>query len=286
VLSELPHEWSALVEDLRRASASYRGALLDGRTEYLLWQTLVGTWTDDGPLEEERLVEYLLKAVREAKSHTSWTAPDDAYEQAVLSTARQARTDPAVQGLLGDWDVRAREAVRAATLGQKLVQLTLPGVADVYQGTEVPNPTLVDPDNRRPVDADELAARLARLDEGAGPRGLADEKLLVTSRALRVRRDVAEAFVGPEAGFLPLPHSSGHALTYARTVGGQPRVAVVATRLAAAVQRLGGWADHTVALPEGRWHDVLTDRVVPGGVQRVADVLERLPLALLVREGA
>ena len=284
VLSELPREWSALVEELRRTSAPYRGTLLDGRTEYLLWQTLAGTWTDDGPIEEDRLVEYLTKAVREAKSHTSWTAPDDAYEQAVLSTARQARTDPVVLGLLGDWDLRTREAVRAATLGTKLVQLTLPGIADVYQGTEVPRPTLVDPDNRRPVDATELAARLARLDEGAGPRSLADEKMLVTSRALRVRRDLADAFVGPAAGFEPLPHSSGHSLVYARTVGGDPRVVVVATRLAAAVERLGGWADHTLALPEGAWHDVLTDRAVPGGVQRVTDVLERLPVALLVRE--
>lgn len=285
VLSELPREWSALVEDLRRASAPYRGALLDGRTEYLLWQTLVGTWTEDGPVAEDRLVEYLTKAVREAKSRTTWTAPDEAYEDAVLHAARTARTDPTVLGLLGDWDVRTREAVRAATLGTKLVQLTLPGVADVYQGSEVPGPTLVDPDNRRPVDADALAARLARLDAGAGPRDLADEKLLVTSRALRLRRDVADAFTGPDAGFVPLPHSSGHCLSYARTVAGAPRVVTVATRLAAAVERLGGWADHTVALPEGTWHDVLTDRVVPGGVQPVADVLERLPVALLVREG-
>ena len=108
--------------------------------------------------------------------------------------------------------------------------------------------------------------------------------MLVTSRALRVRRDVADAFVGPEAGFVALPHSSGHTLTYARTAAGAPRVVVVATRLAAAVERLGGWADHTVALPEGTWHDVLGDRVMPGGVRPVADVLERLPVALLVRE--
>ncbi|GIG39737.1 malto-oligosyltrehalose synthase [Cellulomonas phragmiteti] len=286
VLSEVPHEWSALVEELRRVSAPYRGTLLDGRTEYLLWQTLAGTWTDDGPITEDRLVEYLTKAVREAKSHTSWTAPDTAYEDAVLSAARRARTDPAVLGLLADWEVRTRSAVRAATLGTKLVQLTLPGVADVYQGTEVPDPALVDPDNRRPVDAADLVARLARLDEGAGPRGAADEKMLVTSRALRVRRDLAEAFIGPDAGFVALPHSSGHSMAYARTVAGEPRVVVVATRLAAAVDRLGGWADHTLALPDGTWHDVLTDRAVAGGVQRVADVLERLPVALLVREEA
>ncbi|WP_309134978.1 malto-oligosyltrehalose synthase [Cellulomonas sp.] len=284
VLSELPTEWAALVDDLRRATAGYRGALLDGRTEYLLWQTLVGTWDGDAPIEEQRLVEYLTKAIREAKSRTSWTAPDTAYEEAVLGTATRAIADPAVLELLAAWDARTHEAVRAATLGTKLVQLTLPGIADVYQGTEVPVLSLVDPDNRRPVDADALAARLQRLDGGAGARSLADEKMLVTSRAVRLRRDLPEAFVGPDAGFVPLPHSSGHTLTYARTVAGQPRVAVVATRLAAAVERLGGWADHTVALPEGTWHDVLTDRSVPGGVQPVAELLERLPVALLVHE--
>lgn len=283
VLSELPAEWSELVTRLRAVSAPYRSALLDGRTENLLWQTLAGTWTADGPLELDRLTEYLTKAVREAKSHTSWTAPDTAYERAVLDAAGQALADEQVAELFGEWEHRTRHAVRAATLGTKLVQLTLPGVADVYQGTEVPTVALVDPDNRRPVDVEPLAARLERLDEGAGPRDLADEKLLVTSRALRTRRDLAEAFVGPGSGFVPLASSSGHALTFARTADGEPRVAVVATRLAAAVDRLGGWADHTIALPEGEWHDVLTDREVTGGVQEIGSLLDRLPVALLVR---
>lgn len=283
VLSELPLEWSRLVDALRAASAPFRGALLDGRTEYLLWQTLAGTWTPDGPIAADRLTEYLTKAIREAKTRTTWTAPDEAYERAVLDTARAALDDATVRDLMTAWELRTRLAVRAATLGTKLVQLTLPGVPDVYQGTEVPEPTLVDPDNRRPVDHDALAARLTRLDDGAGPRDLADEKMLVTSRALRLRRDLPEAFVGPEAGYLPLAHSSGHSLTYARTVAGDPRVAVVATRLQASVDRLGGWGEHTVALPEGEWHDVLTDRPVAGGVREVAPLLDRLPVALLVR---
>lgn len=283
VLSELPREWSQLVDRLRAATAPYRSALLDGRTEYLLWQTLAGTWTDHGPIAEDRLVEYLTKAIREAKSRTTWTAPDEPYERAVLDAARQALVDPTVAALFTEWEVRTRPAVRAATLGTKLVQLTLPGVADVYQGTEVPDPVLVDPDNRRFVDVAPLAARLVRLDDGAGPRDLADEKLLVTSRALRLRHDLPDAFVGPTAGFRPLAHSSGHSLTYARTVDGVPQVAVVATRLAAAVDRLGGWADHSVALPDGDWFDVLTERAVSGGVVDVAGILDRLPVALLVR---
>nr|WP_276582111.1 malto-oligosyltrehalose synthase [Cellulomonas sp. RIT-PI-Y] len=284
VLSELPVEWAALVGELRAASAAWRPALLDGRTENLLWQTLAGTWTADGPLSADRLTEYLTKAIREAKQHTSWTAPDHAYESAVLGAARQAVTDPAIAELFGRWELRTREAVRAATLGTALLQLTLPGVADVYQGTEVPSIALVDPDNRRPVDHAAIAARLARLDEGAGPRDLADEKLLLTALTLRVRRELREAVIGPEAGFIPLAHSSGHAITYARTVAGDPRIAAVATRLAASVERIGGWAEHTVALPEGDWQDVLTGRAVAGGVRRLSELLDRLPVALLVRE--
>lgn len=283
VLSELPVEWADLVGRLRAASAPYRSALLDGRTENLLWQTLAGTWTADGPITGDRLAQYLTKAIREAKDHTSWIAPDAAYERAVLDAAARALSDERVAELFTTWEHRTREPVRAATLGTKLVQLTLPGVADVYQGTEVPAVALVDPDNRRPVHTAALAARLARLDEGSGPRDLADEKLLVTSRALRLRRDLPEAFVGPGAGLVPLPHSSGHVLTYARTSDGEPRAAVVATRLAATVDRLGGWADHTIALPEGEWHDVLADRRIDGGVQPLATVLDRLPVALLVR---
>ena len=285
VLSELPREWARLVGAAREATASVRSARVDGRTEQWLWQTLAGTWTADGPVAADRLADYLRKSVREAKSWTSWTTPDAAYEAAVLDLARYALEDPTVVGLFTEWEQRTRGAVRAASLGTKLVQLTLPGVADVYQGTEVDTPTLVDPDNRRPVDWSALGARLDRLDEGAGPRDLSDEKLLVTSRALRVRRERPEAFVGPDAGYVPLAHSSGHTVTYARTVADDPRVVVVATRLAASVERLGGWADHTVAVPDGAWHDVLTDRTAPGGVTPVATLLDRLPVALLVRAG-
>ncbi|WP_129337122.1 malto-oligosyltrehalose synthase [Cellulomonas endophytica] len=283
VLSELPTEWASLVEGLRAATAPYRSAIIDGRTEYIVWQTLAGTWGPEGPIATDRLTDYLTKALREAKSRTTWTAPDEAFERAVLELVTRAVADERVTELFEAWVQRTAPAVRAATLGTKLVQLTLPGVADVYQGTEVTAVSLVDPDNRRPVHAGSLAARLERLDEGAGPRDLDDEKLLVTSRALRLRRDLPEAFVGPDAGFVPLAHSSGNTMSYARTVAGEPRVAVVATRLAAAVDRLGGWDEHTVALPPGAWTDVLTGRPVEGGVVPVAPLLDRLPVALLVR---
>ncbi len=286
VLSELPVEWSRLVDELRSATAQYRTTLVDGRTENVLWQTLAGTWSEHGPIEADRLEQYLLKAMREAKTRTRWTAPDEEYEAAVVGLATRAITEPRVVELFEEWLSRASSGVRAATLGTKLVQLTMPGVADVYQGTEVPQLTLVDPDNRRPIDHAALAQRLERLDGGANPHDLADEKLLVTSRALRVRRDQPETFIGTGAGYVPLAASTGHLFAFARCAAGRPEVLTLATRLAIGLDRLGGWAGHTVALPDGEWRDVLSDRVVTGGVQPIAPLLDKLPVALLVRQGA
>ncbi|MFD5332707.1 malto-oligosyltrehalose synthase, partial [Cellulosimicrobium cellulans] len=221
VLSEDAGGWSRLVAEVRAATAPYRGVLVDGLAENLLWQTVAGTWLPDaGPVTDpsggatdgldgaaiapDRLVDYLHKALREAKVATSWTSPDEAYEEAVADLARRALADPAVTGAFARWSREHRPELRAASLGITLVRLTAPGVADVYQGAESYAPTLVDPDNRRPVDVDALTERLARLDGGAPARTLADEKLLVTTRALRLRRALADAFVGDGAGYAPV----------------------------------------------------------------------------------
>jgi len=275
VLSEQPAAWSEAVREWRRLSEDHRSLLLDGSTEYLFWQTLFGTW-DNGPLPEDRLQAYLLKAIREAKCHTTWTSPDEEYEQAVGAFATAVLTDDEVLESVRRFAARQTEFVRAATLGQKLVQLTMPGVPDVYQGTELVDLSLVDPDNRRPVDYQHRVDRLRRLDEGAKPDDLSDEKLLVTSRALRLRRQYPEAFTG---SYIPLPTSNGHAVAFARG----DAVITVATRLPAALHRLGGWGDSTVVLPGGQWKNVLTGREVGSGAARIHELLEDLPVALLVR---
>ncbi|TCC58258.1 malto-oligosyltrehalose synthase [Kribbella pittospori] len=275
VLSEQPAAWSEAVREWRRLSEDHRSPLLDGSTEYLFWQTLFGTW-DDGPLPEDRVQAYLLKAIREAKRHTTWTSPDEEYEQAVAAFATAILADSTVLDSVRRFAANQAGFVRAATLGQKLVQLTMPGVPDVYQGTEVVDLSLVDPDNRRPVDYEDRIARLLRLDEGGKPDDLSDEKLLVTSRALRIRRQYPEAFAG---SYTPLPTSNGHAVAFARG----DAVITVATRLPAALHRLGGWGDSTVVLPSGQWKNVLTGREVGSGAARIHELLEDLPVALLVR---
>ncbi|MFV0634666.1 malto-oligosyltrehalose synthase [Demequina sp.] len=282
VLSEAAEEWDATVVSLQEATARIRPSLLDGRTENLWWQTLVGTSDSQGFMEWDRLEGYLIKAMREAKTTTTWTAVDADYESAVLWFAQSTHADPEVRTIVRAWHKETAAGVRSATLAMKLIQLTMPGVPDVYQGTEMVAPSLVDPDNRRAVDFETYATALTRLDTRAKPRTLAEEKLLVTSRALRVRRDHPEAFVGDECDYHPLPSSSGHAVVFSRTAAGIPLAITVATRLGLDLERLGGWRDHTVTLPEGTWMDTLSGRTFEGGAVALSDLLAGLPVALLV----
>ena len=275
-----PAAWCAAWEPVR-AAAGHAG--VDAPTAYLLLQTVVGTW----PIDHERLERYVIKATREAKRRTTWTDPDVEYEAAVTRLARQVIDDPGLHGPVVALLCATEDAVRATTLGAKILQLTVPGVPDTYQGCEIVNLSLVDPDNRRPVDHDELQRRLTRLDAGARPRDLHDEKLLVTSRALRLRRQRPD-LLGPHATYEPLPGCGPHLIAFLR--GPQDPAAdgaalvTLATRWPTGLASTGGWRDVTVALPSGRWADVLTGAEVDGGVQPVADLLEQLPVALLVRQ--
>jgi (1->4)-alpha-D-glucan 1-alpha-D-glucosylmutase len=283
VLSERPLAWAEWLHEARRLTLARRPQRLDRLTEHLVWQTLVGAW----PIDEERLAAYCHKAIREAKLHTSWTDPDEAYEHAVQDFARLVATDRAVTTHVEAWLRATAHETRTNILGQKLVQLTMPGVPDVYQGTDLVDLSLVDPDNRRPVDWAERRTRLARLEAGEPPQDLSDEKLLVTTAALRLRRECPEAFVGGEGDYTPLESGSDHVVAFARGSAGAPDVVVLATRLAGHLVDAGGWGAATITLPEGRWHDALRDRLVDGGAVPLEVVLPvtGLPVALLVRGG-
>lgn len=291
VLSELPDLWVRAVQEWREIAARHRGDHGPApEHELLLLQTLVGAW----PLDAERAVAYLLKAAREGKHHTDWIDGDPRYE---------ADLEGAVRGLIADADARAlvdrllqvvRPAGRLTSLSQTVLKLTSPGVPDVYQGTELWDLSLVDPDNRRPVDLDERRRLLGDLG-GDGPAhpvdllGRVDEglpKLWVTAAALRLRRRRPELF-GRDGSYEPLlavGDRQDHVVAYVR--GGE--VLTVAPRL---VVRLGGafadwdWGDTRLELPAGRWRCVLTDHVVDGDREvGLADLLAAFPVALLTRE--
>jgi len=283
VLAEWPQEWAHQVgewhglarwlTDGAAAQATERAPEPD--LEYLMWQTLVGAWL----IGSERLDEYLGKAMHESKTRTSWTVPRAGYESAVLGLADAVIGDPELTAAIAGFVARTAPDARVNTLGAKLVQLTMPGVADVYQGCELTGLSLVDPDNRRPVDYQRRRRLLAALaDDPDAPVGLDAEKLLVTSRALRLRRDNPDWFAG---GYTPLAcagPAAEHAFAFVR---GDHAVTVV-TRLPAGLRRRGGWADTVLPLPEIHWRDVLTGVRHAGLRPPLDELTRRLPVALLI----
>jgi (1->4)-alpha-D-glucan 1-alpha-D-glucosylmutase len=281
-LAEDGEGWATWLEAARELAGGHRTPLVDGATEYLVWQTLVGTW----PITGARLEEYLLKAVREAKVHTAWVDGDPAYEDEVVAYAKALFRDPAVQKHLDEWTTVHEPSVRANVLSQKLIQLTMPGVPDVYQGCEIVMLSLVDPDNRRPVDWTDRGERLDRVLADEPAFDLDDEKLRVTARTLGVRRDLARVFVGEGTTYTGLPTTSEHALAFARGDDDGVRVVTVATRAAGLLAAAGGFGDATVTLPAGTWHDALSDdeAVHAGGEVSLAHLLEHRPVALLVKQ--
>lgn len=275
----------AAAEDVngwRRAWTVVRAAArrldVDEPTAYLVMQTLVGAW----PISEDRLNGYLEKAVREAKQHTGWTDGDEDYEQRVLALAAHCLRDDAVQDAVGGWVTELEPVVRTVTLSTKLLQLMLPGVPDIYQGCELVARSLVDPDNRRPVDYPDRSSRLARLDAGEGSRDLDDDKLWVTSRALRLRVEHA-GLVGAASTYRPVTSQSPHALGFVLS----EQVAVVVTRWPFQQAR-SGWGRATVTLPDGAWTDMLSQsgqRQIHGGNPVTCEeIFAHLPVALLLRE--
>jgi (1->4)-alpha-D-glucan 1-alpha-D-glucosylmutase len=280
VLAEIPQEWGKQVRQWHE-----EGTAVDPDTEYLLWQTVVGAW----PISGDRLAGYLTKAVREAKRRTSWVEPDQEYEAQVLALAARALDDPEIAGSIASFVAEIAGDAVVNSLGAKLVQLTMPGVPDVYQGCETAALSLVDPDNRREVDFRRICHDLAALDASPDAilRGDADgdldsfsrTKLLVTSRALRLRRARPEWFAG---GYEPLAATgpaAGHAVAFRR---GQ--AITVATRLPVGLRRRGGWHDTTLPLPAGDWADLLTGTVHHGAAAMTA-LTARLPVALLFMGG-
>jgi (1->4)-alpha-D-glucan 1-alpha-D-glucosylmutase len=260
-LLELRSEWRAVVPGWCEAV----GSDLGGRDQSFIWQTMVAGW----PISEDRLQAYVEKANREAKLRTTWTEPDPVYERLVHDHIARSYANLGLMDDIGRFvDEQVREPGLSNSLSQKLMQLTMPGVPDVYQGCELESYAVVDPDNRRPVDYDERRRALAEL---------TDPKLLVTATAARLRRDRPE-LVG--ASYAPVAVTGGaaeHAIGFQRGAD----VVTVATRLPVRLARRGGWGDTRLGLPGSGWRDLLTGREV--GDVSLATLLDRLPVALLVR---
>ena len=290
IISQYPTLWAQIVSDLRDVTQPYRPNDLDGRSENMLWQTLIGTWDNNGPISSKRLRQYLVKAIREQKSWTTWTAPDETRENELLDYADQILCDPKVADIVSRWHGETEQATRYTIVANKALQLTMPGVADVYQGSEITQTSLVDPDNRRPVDFTALAKRLSHLDqEGldhAAGSNLDDLKLNVTAAILRLRRRRPECFVSATATYEALALSTGYAVAFARgTEEAGPQVVTLARRLSGVLARYQGdfRPEHTVVLPEGSWKDICSNEVFPGGMQSLEELLFKRGARILER---
>ncbi|MBT2537134.1 malto-oligosyltrehalose synthase [Arthrobacter sp. ISL-69] len=283
VISEFVGEWDKVLTRLQELAP-----LPDGPLSSLLWQAIAGAW----PASRERLQQYATKAAREAGNSTDWLDPDEAFEQKLAAAVDSVFDNPEVRAELESFVALLEPYGAANALSAKLVQLTMPGVPDVYQGTEFWDRSLTDPDNRRTVDFAARQRALAALDAGERPASYQDDaaKLLVASRALRLRRDRPELFTGyaavaaagPAAAHLvAFSRGTGSAGSETATATGSAGAVTLATRLPRRLEQAGGWQDTTVTLPVAMT-DELTGTSFGRGQVSVADVLASYPVALLV----
>jgi (1->4)-alpha-D-glucan 1-alpha-D-glucosylmutase len=266
ILSQVPSLWAEFVGGWQS-----RAAAPDPMTGMFLLQNIFGVWPVDGQVTDElrdRLHAYAEKAIREAAVHTSWNDPDSDFESDLhrwLDTVIDGDIAAELTGLVARLDPHAR----SDALGQKLIQLTGPGIPDVYQGTELWEDSLVDPDNRRPVDFVARRAALASLEH---------PKMRVTSAALKLRRRRPETFLaGDHSPVFATGAARDHFVGFARG----DDVVVVVSRWTVRLSETG-WGRTSLTLPAGEWTDVLTGRGYTGEVA-AADLFAELPVALLER---
>ncbi len=302
LLSEQPslwrlwlRRWSLVNRSLRaeNSNAPSRG------DEYHYYQALIGVWPPSPPGENEidslkqRLAAYMLKAAREAKQRTSWINPDTEYEAALERFVRESLSHPLFVRELNESIPRLARIGMLVGLAQALVKVASPGVADYYQGTELWDFSLVDPDNRRPVD---YALRKRLLDQDASPEELIENlsdgraKLHVIRKGLELRKAHPGLFYG--GAYAPLYAEHGreqNVLAFALRSGGRTLVAVAPRLFARLMQPrdlapVGSrvWGEARLPLPPIELEDVLTGRRHAGGSARLAELLSEFPVALLI----
>lgn len=275
VLSEIPDAWTSATERWKARAERHWSVEPDRVIEYAIWQTLVGAW----PLPVERLRDYVRKATREARLRTSWRKPDAAYDAALEKFLDGIYSD---RDLMADIEKLVNEIAPHGdknSLAQLLIKLTAPGVPDFYQGTELRDDSLVDPDNRRPVDLAARREKLRTINDATASAVVGDlgaMKLLTIRRVLGLRRKHPQRFAG---AYKALDATGPHAHRVFAFFRGSDLVTLT-PRLTV---RAEGWRDTNVELPDGTWIDVVSDQQYSGGKRTLAELWRAFPISLLTR---
>jgi (1->4)-alpha-D-glucan 1-alpha-D-glucosylmutase len=305
LLSEMPSAWMLALRRWSKLNRSHRteadGESLPSRAdEYLFYQSLLGVWPHSPPAAaalkglHERLKTYMLKAAREAKLRTSWINPDTAYEAALERFIAEALRNALFLKDLNETVARLAPLGLLVSLSQALLKAASPGVPDYYQGTELWDFSLVDPDNRRPVDyalRKQLLSRKRHTTDLLTNLADGQAKLHIIRAGLKLRKEHPELFHGGQ--YLPLYADGGHEehlVAFALRNGGRTLVAAAPRLFAGLVSEQqpfpighAAWGSSRLALPAGRYRDVLTggDIDASGGSLSVAVLLGEFPVALL-----
>jgi (1->4)-alpha-D-glucan 1-alpha-D-glucosylmutase len=282
-LTEVPGRWKSALHRWSRINAAFKTrSFPDRNTEYFLYQTLIGAW----PISRDRLLAYMEKAVREAKQHTSWTQQNREFEDALRNFIDRILESRDFIADLESLVSHIMKAGRVNSLAQTLMKFTAPGVPDTYQGSELWDLRLVDPDNRTPVDYEQRQAMLNELKRGMAPEEILRRtdpgfpKLWVTHCALTLRGQHPEWFRAG-AAYTPLLATGTRAENLVAFLRGE-RVAAIVPRWPL---KLGdSWGSTAIELPAGRWRNALTGDLVDGGRVRAQAILRRFPVALLVAD--
>lgn len=282
LLSEIPSRWMQTAQTWSQQNERYRDAgIPDRNTEYLFYQTLVGAW----PIDAGRAGAYMQKAIREAKEYTSWTRVNTDYEDGVQKFVEATLADVDFCTAVQEFVSTLLLPGRINSLAKTLLKLTAPGVPDIYQGSELWDLSLVDPDNRRMVDfplrhkllleLPELTPEqlLERIDEGL-------PKLWVIRQALRLRADQPQLF-NRQGDYRPV-FAQGDKADYVLAFLRAGQALTLVPRLV--IGRGQHWADTRIGLPPGCWRNILTGDVFMEGTIQLSELLTRFPVSLLVRE--
>jgi len=279
VLSEIPDIWAQTVRRWSAMNACHRqDDLPDRNAEYLFYQTLAGAW----PLSEERAQFYMEKAVHESKQHTSWTERNVPYEKALQKFVSEALCDPEFTADVERFTKTLATAAAANSLAQTLIKLTAPGVPDLYQGCELWDWSLVDPDNRRPVDFNQRQRLLAEsrslpVEKIWERRADGLPKLWLIHKVLKLRERHPDFFEHHYEPVLARGMKAEHLFAFSRS----HKIIPVVPRFFLKLNN--DWRDTTLPLPGGRWRDEFSGAEFAGEV-RAESLLKKFPVALLVRK--